>query len=130
MRFCNKCLCKERVKSRSLCKECYASYQRAWRLKNPECRRKIEQNRTLKNHHKILEYLSGHPCADCGIKDLRVLQFDHLRDKTASVMELVNKHVSWPTIMKEINKCEVRCANCHLIKTRERGTFAKRPEKL
>ena len=61
-------------------------------------------------------------CIDCGIKDCRVLDYDHKpgEAKKECVCNMVKKGLSIKTIKLEIGKCEVRCANCHRIKTSER----------
>lgn len=59
-------------------------------------------------------------CKQCGIKDPRVLQYDHRdpHDKLFTPsMGCSNKGLR--TIAKEIAKCDVLCANCHSIKTYE-----------
>jgi len=56
-------------------------------------------------------------CVDCGIKDYRVLQFDHLKDKEHNISHMVGEGYSLANIKKEIKKCVFRCANCHQIKT-------------
>lgn len=67
---------------------------------------------------KIIEYLLEHSCVDCGNKDIRVLEFDHVRGKKSdSVATMRARGKSWTNIEKEIKKCDVRCANCHRIKT-------------
>jgi hypothetical protein len=48
-----------------------------------------------------------------------VLEFDHLRDKRATVSVLL-RDAEWATVMAEIAKCEVRCANCHRRRTHQR----------
>lgn len=74
------------------------------------------------NKRKLYAYLSSHPCVDCGETDIRVLEFDHVRgNKSANITRLLSNAVSWITIEAEIAKCEVRCANCHRLKTLERG---------
>lgn len=76
------------------------------------------------NRERLYEYLAVHPCVDCGNNDVRVLEFDHVRgSKVDSVSRLLSNRASWDTIEREIAKCEVRCANCHRIKTGERGGF-------
>ena len=50
---------------------------------------------------------------DCGEADLTVLDFDHLRDKTECVGALAARGAPAARIRGEIDKCEVRCANCH-----------------
>jgi len=61
--------------------------------------------------------LLNHPCVDCGESNPIVLDFDHI-DKTnkKSLTFLTRSMCSLKTLEKEINKCEVRCANCHRIK--------------
>lgn len=95
---------------RWLCTPCYKVYERA--KKN----RKIERVKQF-----IVNYLKDHPCVDCGIDDIRVLEFDHISDvKNFEVSELVIRG-SIGRLQKEITLCEVRCANCHRIKTMERA---------
>lgn len=61
-------------------------------------------------------------CVDCGYSVHAVaLQFDHIGDdKKQSVSDLISSDYSWQTILKEIEKCEVRCANCHAVVTAHR----------
>lgn len=71
----------------------------------------------------LVAYLREHPCVDCGMGDLRVLDFDH-RPGTAKrddVMTMVKDGFSIPRLAEEIAKCDVRCRNCHAIVTLERG---------
>ncbi|HEY8731110.1 MAG TPA: hypothetical protein VIN69_03915 [Candidatus Limnocylindria bacterium] len=76
------------------------------------------------NRMRLLAYLLEHPCVDCGEPNLVVLDFDHLRDKRWSITYMVSGGFPWSTIETEIAKCQVRCANCHRIKTaRERGFY-------
>lgn len=70
----------------------------------------------------LLDYLRGSACVDCGNADLRVLEFDH-RDpssKRSEVSVLASDGYSLATVMLEVEKCDVRCANCHAIRTRSR----------
>lgn len=76
----------------------------------------------------LLRYLTEHPCVDCGTADPRVLEFDH-RDpveKRAAVSWLATVGFSVATVRAEVAKCEVRCANCHQIRTREQFSWWSR----
>jgi hypothetical protein len=67
---------------------------------------------------KIFEYLSAHACVDCGEGDPVVLEFDHVRGKkTTTISAMITRKSSWTTFLKEIRKCEIRCANCHRRRT-------------
>lgn len=70
----------------------------------------------------IAEYLRTHPCVDCGISGIRVLDFDHRPDtvKRAGVPVLAKNGYSTTVVLGEIAKCDVRCRNCHAIVTYER----------
>jgi len=65
------------------------------------------------NKRRVFEYLLDHPWVDCGESDPAVLELDHQRDKSSGVAELLHTHVRWEVVAAEIEKCEVRCANCH-----------------
>jgi hypothetical protein len=72
----------------------------------------------------LIDYFRANPCVDCGEEDPMVLEFDHLRDKAFTISEGLRDR-SWQTILDEIAKCEVVCANCHRRRTALRGGFAR-----
>lgn len=64
-------------------------------------------------------------CVDCGYRThYAALDFDH-RDCTRKVFQIGNRgHRSLAAVQAEAAKCDVRCANCHRIKTAERRNAA------
>ena len=72
----------------------------------------------------LVAFLREHPCVDCGETDPIVLEFDHLRDKRFSISKGVLDR-SWESVLEEIGKCDVVCANCHRRRTAKRGGFAR-----
>jgi hypothetical protein len=60
-------------------------------------------------------------CVDCGYKaHAYALDFDHIR---GTKKKSVSKCINMKSALEEIDKCEVRCSNCHRIKTLERRQF-------
>jgi len=72
-----------------------------------------KESTRLRNQRFLGQYLSNHPCVECGQDDIRLLDFDHLRNKANNVVRLVHTGYSIQSIKQEIAKCEVRCKNCH-----------------
>lgn len=115
----------------NVCKECNRARSRQYYAGNKELHRKnVKEKNTgyrQRNRDFLFDYFSSHPCVDCGNTDVRVLEFDHLPgvDKVNGVGRLVSGAFSLALIKAEIAKCEVRCRNCHQIKTFERmgGTW-------
>ena len=69
---------------------------------------------------KLSDLKSSLGCFDCGENNHIVLDFDHLRDKKYNVSRMVHDGFSWKAILKEVEKCQVVCANCHRIRTYNR----------
>lgn len=92
----------------------YESSKEKWLI------RKNKRSKEIRNNIKkfLLDYLSSHPCVDCGESDPIVLEFDHVRGKKKKMLSQVTR-LMWnlESIKEEISKCEVRCANCHRRKT-------------
>lgn len=78
---------------------------------------KRNRERKIQNQEDILNYLKSHPCVDCGETDYIVLEFDHVRGKKKGNISKMIGNNCWRTILGEIQKCDVRCANCHRRKT-------------
>ena len=79
----------------------------------------LQNQRRRKAVLEIRAYKESIGCADCGIKDFRVLDFDH-KDTTTklyNIADMLKNGYSIKNIMLEIAKCEVRCSNCHRIRT-------------
>ena len=129
-------------KAFGLCLVCYTNKnkekkkirQRVWRSKNIEKSRKYTRDFMRRNREKIQPYKNyrrwlrrvfldifklSEGCFDCGYnKRPEALQFDHLRDKSFTVGEGGDR--PWLKLFEEIEKCQVVCANCHTIRTKQR----------
>lgn len=73
--------------------------------------------KSIRNKQFVWDFLKENPCVDCGEHDPVILEFDHFRDKKGNVSELCKQALSLDRIKAELNKCEVRCCNCHRRKT-------------
>lgn len=98
------------------CKECQKVYSRAHYVKNKKDYLDTQRISRDRNKEFICNYLKNHPCVDCGENNIIVLQFDHIDplEKEDLVTKGINDKWSIEKIKKEIDKCDIRCANCHL----------------
>ena len=107
------------------CKDCSRMYIRSHYERNKKyyllkAKLRNEANRKEIKAY-IWNYLNNNPCVDCGEKDPIVLEFDHLSDKIADISTMYRNY-TLQKVKTEIEKCQVRCANCHRRKTaNERG---------
>lgn len=104
---CNRCQCirniDQYINNSSYCQKCQENMRQ----------------KSLKKHARyrqlLLDYKikMGGKCVDCGVNDLRILEFDHIKgDKINNVKRLYNLD----KIHQEVKKCELRCVNCHMKK--------------
>lgn len=56
-------------------------------------------------------------CKVCGVSDNVVLEFHHREPKLkkCSISKMIKDKYSISNIQKEIDKCDVLCANCHRL---------------
>jgi hypothetical protein len=106
----------------SYCLPCRRDYAKEHYRKNvaayiarAKVRAPIDRKR---NRQFVADYLSTHPCVDCGETDPIVLEFDHRdpKTKTDDVGRLIHS-TTVANIRAEVDKCDVRCGNCHRIRT-------------
>ena len=117
----------------SYCKPCQLAYVREHyrRTKGAYNARRYALHLvyTERNRRLILNHLSEHPCVDCNERDILVLDFDHVRGvKDGDISRMIFGGTSVERLRAEMDKCVVRCANCHRRKTAaECGSYRTRP---
>ena len=115
---------RERQQLDSMCRLCRAAYKQEHYAANRQ--RYVDQARQRKRTlaaertRYLLDFFGTHPCVDCGEQDPVVLEFDHLGDKAFDIGQAL-PYRAWPTILAEIAKCDVVCANCHRRRTARRA---------
>lgn len=104
------------------CKSCQNKYNNETYHKSSTWREQILQakkNSRRRAQEFMWTILINSSCADCGISNPLVLEFDH-KDPTTkkdNVSTMVARGLGVSSISAEIDKCEVVCANCHRIRT-------------
>ena len=101
--------------SMSYCKKCRSVYNSAYSKRSKQASYEQVKIRNEKKKQKLIDYLKSHPCVKCGEADPVVLEFNHINpnEKEWNISQMVKTNWSWDSIMREISKCEVLCANCH-----------------
>lgn len=68
----------------------------------------------------FIDELKSKPCTDCGgTFDPVCMDFDHIgTDKRYNVAKMLSASVQ--QVLDEIAKCELVCANCHRLRTKNR----------
>lgn len=119
---------KDRNERSSQCSDCFNAYRKSLYKNNKNYYFKLakearERKVTLKKEY-ALNYLKNNPCVDCGEKDVVVLDFDHVKGvKLKGVAQILHDGHSLSFLKEEINKCEIRCANCHRRKTAKQAGY-------
>lgn len=75
--------------------------------------------RTL-NRYRVRDLKAKATCPDCNSRYPHyVMQFDHLpgEPKLGDVSGMIQRGVVWGLIEAEMAKCEIVCANCHMVRT-------------
>jgi hypothetical protein len=71
-----------------------------------------------RNMQLIRDTLCAFGCVDCGLRDLLVLEFDHVGPKLGNVVDMARRGCSLMNLERELANCEIRCGNCHRRRTR------------
>ena len=121
-----------------------AEYMRRWRTANKERlsaarrqkyaddpnwaarnARRVEATRITNAKRRVarklfIDHLKDNPCSDCGgIFPPECMDFDHVHGRKVFQIGRVGT-LRLESIIEEIAKCELVCANCHRIRTRQR----------
>lgn len=138
MKICKKCQTEldneafSKDKSRrdglsDICKPCAAKKFSKWSKAKPSTRRKNaewKKARVSQNRWNYVQLMRGKSCVDCGYDNILALVWDHVRgEKIKGVASMVTDGSPWNKILEEIDKCELRCHNCHAIVTAQRGNW-------
>ncbi len=105
------------------CKQCMKERGKTYYRQNIDHLKKLTMMRTRKGvaiKRQFLIKYKDKPCMDCGKKyPPYVMDLDHRdpKDKINDVAAMVHWNFSIEKIKKEIDKCDIVCANCHRIRT-------------
>ena len=89
--------------------------------------KKSRLQRVLLKRNFVISLLQENCCVECSESDIRVLDFDHI-DKTTKlrgISQMIWDNTPLWKLKEEIEKCEVRCSNCHRKRTFEQFNWYK-----
>jgi excinuclease UvrABC ATPase subunit len=81
-----------------------------------KCNKCIKTTRSMEVKEKSIKYLGG-KCVDCGFSGHPVaFDFDHIEPENKSFKISGKAIYRWKELKAELDKCQLRCSNCHRIK--------------
>lgn len=135
MRRCARCLQwktldefhRSRTEQFSYCRDCRNAYDRAYYADRGRSVRLARRRSAIDLARGWMASLKdGVPCTDCGgVFPVYVMHWDHLPEfeKVGDISVLVASRKR-AVVLEELKKCELVCANCHVMRTVARMTGA------
>jgi hypothetical protein len=101
---------------------------RAWLAERGGSKGYLRSLVSIKDRIAAVEEIKAGPCTDCGGRFPAVaMDFDHIAsDRLGRPISYLVRNARWETVLAEIAKCELVCANCHRVRTAQRGEAAPR----
>lgn len=112
----------------------HAACKKRWAKPPKEKLTLNEQRRKRRRETRIksMWYLAEKGCEECGVRDPRVLEYDHKEpsEKKRNIGRLIVDGFSWSSrvLRTEIRKCRVLCSNCHRKHTIEQQGYYSHEE--
>jgi len=96
---------------------------------DPAQQREAQAAHQRRKKLKCIEFLRAHkeskPCADCGVKHpYYVMQLDHVRGTKVADLSTLKASGHMAGMIRELEKCDLVCANCHATRTWRRAIRA------
>ena len=119
---------------RTYCKDCNrikrSKYEDNYYKQNKESHRKAIQRLRDRNQDYIMSIKQNGSCIDCGESRWQCLDFDHIDQskKSFSISQWAKSGKSLDKLKMETEKCVLRCANCHRVRTAEQMSWYKRSQ--
>lgn len=93
----------------------------AYHIGSGQKEKTLSRTRDIRSQHteKLRKIKEDSGCVDCKEKYPHfILQFDHLPEyEKFGIVSNIARRYSWEKALKEIEKCDIVCANCHSIRT-------------
>lgn len=100
----------------SQCKECQKAQEKQHYQNSKERQQSVKSTAVFQKERNIMlvEQVKGCGCKKCGEKRSYVLDFHHINaeDKINVIAHMI-KSSGEKTLIEELAKCDVLCANCH-----------------
>lgn len=111
------------------CRDCRNTYDRQYYAERGRAARLARQRGALDAAREWMNAIKADvPCTDCGgLFPVFVMHWDHLPgfQKVGEISTML-AHRSRATILEELQKCQLVCANCHVMRTVDRATGASK----
>ena len=91
------------------------SYNEGWYAQNREVRIAQIRQRKRRIRESLNEYKRSRGCQRCDENHPHALDFHHTGQKTHLVSHMISDGFGIESIMEEVNKCILLCANCHRL---------------
>lgn len=107
-----------------VCRECQRGYRKKHYNNNKQ--KYIDKAAVWRKNErtKFIDFLKDKSCVDCGESDSVVLEFDHKSGKKFDISNKIGV-VLLEVLLKEIEKCDIVCANCHKRRTAKQFNWSK-----
>jgi hypothetical protein len=104
----------------SYCRDCRNAYDREYYRERGSAARIARRRAAIDAARAWMVGLkTGVPCADCGaLFPVFVMHWDHLPgfQKSGDISSMVGSRTR-AAVLEELKKCELVCANCHVMRT-------------